>query len=292
MNVQPYGILVLALTTSLTFACKSSGAVDDDSAKETAASTSAAETTEAAETTPSEPEEGAKELAPNKIADAEGKDVIEVTPFGHGSLMFTYKGKHIYIDPVSKELPDGELAKADLILVTHIHGDHLDPASIARVRKDGAPVVSPSSVAEKAGGELPDPTTMANGDKKAFLDGMVEVEAVAMYNLVRKRDNGEFFHPKGRGNGYVLTVGGKRIYISGDTECTPEMKALENIDAAFVCMNLPYTMTVEEAGGCLAEFKPKVAYPYHHRDQDPTALNAMLDGKGVKVTILDWYPEK
>jgi L-ascorbate metabolism protein UlaG (beta-lactamase superfamily) len=286
------------LAASLAVGCKSGGAVEDDAGAETGASTGAADTSAEAganETTADSGEEGkttpeSAAGAPNEIAAAD--EPIKVTPFGHGSLMLSYKGKNIYIDPVANELPEGDLARADLVLVTHIHGDHLDPASIARVRKDGAPVVSPASVAEKAGAELPEPTIMANGDSEKFLDGAVEVEAVAMYNLVRKRDNGEFFHPKGRGNGYVLTLGGKRIYISGDTECTPEMKALENIDAAFVCMNLPYTMTVEEAGGCLAEFKPKVAYPYHHRDQDPGKLEGMLQGKDVEVTILEWYPEK
>lgn len=280
----------LALMMSSSFGCKSGGAVEDDPGAQTGASDTSAQTAAKETSAESAPKEDAPAGAPDEIVAEDG--VIKVTPFGHGSLMLTYQDKNIYIDPVAAELPEGDLVKADIVLVTHIHGDHLDPAAIARVRGDGAPVISPASVAEKAGADLPEPTLMANGEKKTFLDGFVEVEAIAMYNLVRKRDNGEFFHPRGRGNGYVLTLGGKRIYISGDTECTPEMKALENIDAAFVCMNLPYTMTVEEAGGCLAEFTPKVAYPYHHREQDPSKLTGMLQGKDVEVTILDWYSEK
>ena len=161
------------------------------------------------------------------------------------------------------------------------------------MRAEGAPVVAPKAAIDKAGEALPSPTAMANGEKATFFEGAVEVEAVEMYNLVRKRESGEFFHPKGMGNGYVVTMGGARLYFSGDTECTPEMKALEDIDAAFVCMNLPYTMTPEEAAVCVKAFAPKVLYPYHYRGQDPTKLPALLgEGSPVEVRQLEWYPAK
>ena len=224
-------------------------------------------------------------------------DVV-VTPLHHGSLTLTWEGRVIQVDPVTRALEaatggqPGSVPKADLILVTHIHGDHLDPEAIALLRKEGAPVITPASVAEKAGDALKAPTVIENGASIQVLDGTVEVEAFPMYNLVRKRDNGDFYHPKGRGNGYIVRVGGQAIYISGDTECTPEMKALTDIDAAFVCMNLPYTMTVPEAAECVRSFKPKVLYPYHHRDQDPTQLKALLaDVPETELRILDWYPE-
>ncbi len=229
----------------------------------------------------------------NKVAVSKDESAVEVIALHHGSLLLKWNDVVIAVDPVSKALDahDGNEPKADLILVTHIHGDHLDPKAIAMLRKEGAPVVAPQSVIDKAGAELPNPSPMANGDSKSFLPAKINVEAVEMYNLKRKReDNGEFFHPKGVGNGYVITLGTERIYISGDTECTPEMKLLKDIDVAFVCMNLPYTMTPEEAAECLAEFKPKTLYPYHYRDQDPAKLKTLLKDAPIEIKLLDWYP--
>ncbi len=130
--------------------------------------------------------------------------------------------------------------------------------------------------------------TIANGETKTFAG--VTVEAVPMYNLQRGPQPGQLFHTKGRGNGYVVTVGGKRLYFAGDTECTPEMKALKNIDAAFVPMNLPYTMPPAEAAECVAAFQPKIVYPYHYRGSNVEEFTAALKGKGVEVRALNWYP--
>lgn len=221
------------------------------------------------------------------------KGDMVVTPLEHGSLRLTWQGRHIFVDPTMGALDTlKEQPSADLVLVTHIHGDHLDPKAIARVRGPATPVIAPQSVADQAGDQLPQPSVMSNGDTQTFLNGEVTVTAVEMYNLKRKRDNGELFHPRGRGNGYVLELGGARIYISGDTECTPEMKALKDIDAAFVCMNLPYTMTVEEAAECIGAFKPGLLFPYHHRGQDPTRLESLLGNDSpVELRLLEWYPK-
>lgn len=229
-------------------------------------------------------------------AAAEGDPAsVEVVPLQHASMLLRWEGLVIAVDPVGDalEAAEGDEAKADLVLVTDIHGDHFDAEAVNALRKDGAPLIVPAAVAEQGGDALVEPTVLANGESRKVLEDRVEVEAVAMYNTQRMReDSGEPYHVKGRGNGYLLTLGSTRVYISGDTECIPEMKALEDVDVAFVCMNLPYTMTVEEAAECIAAFQPDVVYPYHHRGQDPSKLNELLaEAPDVKVELLDWYPE-
>jgi L-ascorbate metabolism protein UlaG (beta-lactamase superfamily) len=208
---------------------------------------------------------------------------ITITPITHASFQIEYGGKVIHVDPTSP----GDYSRtkqADLILITHDHPDHLDPAAIARVRKQGTPVVAPAAAAEK----IENPTVMSNGETKTVAG--ISIEAVPMYNLQRGPSPGQLFHPKGRGNGYILTLGGKRLYIAGDTECTPEMRALKNIDIAFIPMNLPYTMPPSEAAECAKAFLPKVAYPYHYRGQNPEEFKAALKGVPVEVRLFDWYP--
>jgi L-ascorbate metabolism protein UlaG (beta-lactamase superfamily) len=144
--------------------------------------------------------------------------------------------------------------------------------------------VAPAAVAKT----ILEAQVIANGEKKKV--GDFEVEAVPMYNLTRGPQPGAFFHTKGRGNGYILTLGGKRLYFSGDTEAIPEMRALKNIDIAFVCMNLPYTMTPEEAASAVKDFRPKVVYPYHYRGSDTKAFAAALAAeKGIEVRLREWY---
>ena len=225
---------------------------------------------------------GEKTATPEKTTVAESGDIL-VTPIVHASLQIEYGGKVIHVDPTSQ----GDYAKAkpaDLILITDIHGDHLDPAAISRLRKTGAPVVAPAAAAEK----IENATVMANGESKTIAG--VPVEAIPMYNLQRGPAPGQLFHTKGRGNGYILNLGGKRVYIAGDTECTPEMRALKNIDIAFIPMNLPYTMPPSEAAECAKAFKPKVVYPYHYRGQNPEEFKAALAGEPVEVRVLNWYP--
>ena len=205
---------------------------------------------------------------------------LKITFIGHATLMFTYGGKVIHVDPVSREADYAQMPKADVVLVTHGHGDHLDPAAIAAIRKPGAPVVLPPSCADK----VPDPTVMANGDSGTVAG--LPVEAVPAYNIANKRPNGQPFHPRGEGNGYVVTFGDKRVYIAGDTENTPEMKALKGIDIAFLPMNLPYTMTPEMVADAAKAFRPKVLYPYHFGETDTSELVRLLAGdRDIEVRV-------
>ena len=208
---------------------------------------------------------------------------IEITPIRHASVQIEQAGKVIQVDPVGK----GDYSKAkpaDLILVTDIHDDNLDPDEIAKIRKPGAPVVMPAAVATQAGAKIPAPTTVtANGETKTVAG--VSIVAVPMYNVRRGPKPGEFYHPKGRGNGYIVTLGEKRLYFAGDTECTPEMKALKNIDVAFIPINMPFTMTPAEAGDCIKAFQPKIVYPYRYEGQrgDEAFLKAALRGTEIEV---------
>jgi len=180
---------------------------------------------------------------------------------------------------VSREADYNNLPKADLILVTHEHGDHLDPATIALLRKPDTKVI----VSKSCEGKVPDETILLNG-QNATVDG-IKIEAMPAYNLVHKRPNGEPFHPKGNGNGYVLTMGGKHIYIAGDTENIPEMKNLKNIDIAFLPMNLPYTMTPEQTAEAARSFMPKILYPYHFGQTDPQQLVKLLKDTSIDVRV-------
>lgn len=209
------------------------------------------------------------------------KGDLEITFIGHGSLMMTYLGKTIHIDPYSKLADYGRFPKADLIFLTHHHRDHLDEAALKQVQTENSVVVLSRLCAEKlkTGGVI-----MNNGDVQVVSG--ITVEAVPAYNLVHKRDNGQPYHPKGEGNGFVLTFGDVRVYIAGDTENTPEMKALKQIDYAFLPMNLPYTMTPEMVVDAVTAFKPKVVYPYHYGDTDTAVLVTLLkDHKNIEVRI-------
>jgi L-ascorbate metabolism protein UlaG (beta-lactamase superfamily) len=205
---------------------------------------------------------------------------LEVTFIGHGSLIFAIGGKTIHIDPFSRLTDYAKLPKADVVFITHHHRDHLDLKALQDVRTKTTVVILTEKCAEQVEGGI----IMKNGDVRT-VDG-IGVEAVPAYNLVHKRENGKVFHPKGEGNGYVLTFGDKRIFIAGDTENTPEMKALKNIDYAFVPMNLPYTMTPEMVADAVNGFKPAVLYPYHYGKTDVSQIVELLkDNKDVEVRI-------
>jgi L-ascorbate metabolism protein UlaG (beta-lactamase superfamily) len=208
---------------------------------------------------------------------------VRVTPLHHGTLAFDFGGKIVVVDPYSKA-PAGWLPKADLVLITDIHPDHYDPAGIEQVKKPGTVFVAPKVVVEK----LPEAKQLDNGKELTELG--IRIKAIAMYNLERGPEAGKKFHDKGRGNGYVLGFGDKQVYVSGDTECIPEMKALTKIDLAFVCMNLPYTMTPKEAAQCINAFKPKVVIPYHYRGSDLSELaREVSKDSGVEIRNRDFY---
>ena len=212
---------------------------------------------------------------------------ITITPFQHASLQIEHGGKVIQVDPAQ-----GDLSKAkpgDLVLITDIHGDHLNTETLSAVASDKTTIIAPSTVAEKLPENLRKQTTvLANGETKSLHE--IKIEAVPMYNLTQERLK---FHNKGRGNGYVLTLGGKRVYISGDTEDIPEMRALKNIDVAFVCMNLPYTMDVNQAASAVREFRPRIVYPYHYRGSDVEKFKSLVgNDRDVEVRLRDWYQAK
>jgi len=207
---------------------------------------------------------------------------LKITFLGHGTLMFTFGEKIIHVDPFSQVADYTQLPKADLILVTHEHGDHLDLKVIEMITKDGTELVLTKTCGEKASGGK----VMANGDVETIAG--ILIEAVPAYNLVHKRDGGQPFHPKGVGNGYVITFGDKRVYVAGDTENTPEMKGLKDIDVAFLPMNLPYTMTPEMVADAAKAFQPKILYPYHFGSTDTGELLALMkDEAGIEVRIRD-----
>jgi L-ascorbate metabolism protein UlaG (beta-lactamase superfamily) len=210
---------------------------------------------------------------------------VKITPVYHASLEIEAGGKVIIIDPAKPANFTG-LPKADLILITDIHGDHMDPDLIKAESKDGTQIIAPAAVAKTVTAAK----VVGNGEKTTW--GAWTIEAIPMYNTTASRGPapGKLFHDKGRGNGYVLTYGGKRFYFSGDTEGIAEMRALRDIDVAFICMNLPYTMTPEEAADAVKAFHPKVAIPYHYKGQDTAVFKKALDGTGIDVRLLDWYP--
>ena len=205
---------------------------------------------------------------------------LQLTPIQHASLMIRAGGKVLYVDPAQGSY-DG-LPKADYILITDIHGDHMVPALVDKLRQPGTVILAPEAVAASVKGT----TVIANGETKTM--GAFQVEAIPMYNLKPAAD-GTLYHPKGRGNGYVVTYGGKRLYFSGDTEGIPEMKALRHIDVAFVCMNLPFTMTPAAAAEAVRAFHPAIVYPYHYRGQDTKTFAEALAGSGIEVRLRDWY---
>jgi len=202
------------------------------------------------------------------ITTSEGPLTIGL--IGHGSVYFQFKGTVIQVDPYSAVGDYSVLPKADMVLISHEHYDHLDPKALALTVKLGAPVVTNAA----AGAEVAGAKIMKNGDKLT-LKG-IHIEAVPAYNMVHKRPDGEFFHPKGVGNGYILTFGDKRVYVSGDTEDIPEMAALAGIDVAFISVNLPYTMDPEMAVHAAKLVKAKILYPYHEGDTDMAKLGALL----------------
>jgi L-ascorbate metabolism protein UlaG (beta-lactamase superfamily) len=205
---------------------------------------------------------------------------LEITFIGHGTLMFAFGGKTIHVDPWSKLADYSARPKADVILITHEHGDHFDPKAIAALRTSETAVFAPENCARQIEGSA----VINNGDVKTV--GEITIEAVPAYNLVHMRDNGTPYHLKGVGNGYVITLGDKRVYVAGDTENTPEMKALEKIGVAFLPLNIPYTMTLEMFVDAARAVKPKVLYPYHYARSNPSQVVELLkDTPEIEVRI-------
>ncbi|MGV3502690.1 MAG: MBL fold metallo-hydrolase [Adhaeribacter sp.] len=218
--------------------------------------------------------------------------VVALQPIQHGSVVLSWKDKTVYIDPYGGAAGYTGLAAPDLILITDIHGDHMDLKTLEALNTEKAQIVAPQAVADKLPASLKNKVTVLANNAKTTRAG-IQITAVPMYNLPETADSR---HPKGRGNGYVLQIGGKNFYFSGDTEDIPEMRALKNIDVAFVCMNLPYTMDVNQAAQAVLAFQPKVVYPYHYRGSDGLSdVNKFRDlvgqgNKAIEVRLRNWYP--
>ena len=205
---------------------------------------------------------------------------LDLTFLGHGTLMLTFKDTVLHIDPYSTVADYAALPRADLILLTHDHADHLDEKALALVRTPATDMVLPPVCADRVQGGL----ILKNGETRTVRG--ITVTAVPAYNLVHHRDNGEPFHPRGVGNGYLLDFGDTRLYVAGDTENTPEMAALKDVDIAFLPMNLPYTMTPEMVADAARSLRPRLLYPYHYGDTDPQRLVELLrDQADIEVRI-------
>jgi L-ascorbate metabolism protein UlaG (beta-lactamase superfamily) len=232
----------------------------------------------------------AQKATPDQLETKKGR--LTIQPVQHAAAVLKWDNKTIYVDPAGGAPLFAGLDAPDLILITDIHGDHMDLKTLEAINTSKATLVVPQAVADMLPAALkPKVVVLAYGAKTTKFG--ITIAAVPMYNLPETADS---LHPKGRGNGYVITVGDKNIYFSGDTEDIAEMRALKNIDVAFVCMNLPYTMDVNQAAQAVLAFKPKVAYPYHYRGQDGLADVAAFksqvnagDNK-IDVRLRNWYP--
>ncbi len=205
---------------------------------------------------------------------------LKITFIGHGTLLFTFSEKIIHVDPYGRLADYSTLPKADIILITHEHGDHFDLKVIKMLRTEKTSLVLTKSCTKNISGGI----VLKNGDVQT-VQGL-KIEVVPAYNIVHKRDNEEPFHPQGIGNGYIITFGDKRVYVAGDTENIPEMKELGEIDIAFLPMNLPYTMTPEMVADAARMIKPQILYPYHYGNTDTSKLVELLkDDKDIEVRI-------
>jgi L-ascorbate metabolism protein UlaG (beta-lactamase superfamily) len=234
-------------------------------------------------------------IAQRSAADTLGTKMgpLTIQPIQHGSLILTVPGLTIYDDPSNADNYKG-LMPPDIILITDIHGDHFDIKTIEAIKKTGSLLIVPQVVADKLPAADKDHLIVMKNDDQIMQSG-ISIRAIPMYNLP---ESPTAMHTKGRGNGYVLGIGGKLIYISGDTQGIPEMRSLKNIDVAFICMNLPYTMDIKEAADAVLAFKPRIVYPYHYRGNnglsDVNAFKSLVEAgdKNIDVRLRNWYPVK
>ncbi len=233
-------------------------------------------------------------LATEAASEKTANKKLNIIPIEHASTILEWGDLTIYIDPVGGAIAYEGQKQPDLILITDIHGDHFSLETLQELNTEKAKIIVPQAVADKMPTEFAAQLDILNNGESKERYG-IAVEAIPMYNL---RKEALQMHPKGRGNGYVLNMEGKRIYFSGDTEDIPEMRSLENVDIAFICMNLPYTMTEESAADAVLDFKPGEVYPYHYRGNpnvsDVSKFQALVEkgNQEIKVTQLDWYPSE
>ncbi|MDR8393205.1 MBL fold metallo-hydrolase [Aliifodinibius sp. S!AR15-10] len=228
----------------------------------------------------------AQRPSPDQIPTDNGE--LTIQPIQHGTLVLSWNGTTVYVDATGGAEAFEGIAAPDIILITHAHGDHMNIESLQALDTEDAVMIVPQSVADELPGDFSDQLVILANSENTDQSG-ISVRAVPMYNLP---DDDDSRHPKGWGNGYVLNVAGKNVYISGDTEGIPEMRSLENIDVAFVCMNLPYTMDVNQAASAVLDFEPTIIYPYHYRGQDTEKFKELVNTKNesIEVRLKDWYP--
>ena len=221
-------------------------------------------------------------------------NTTKITPISHATAVIEFDNTTIYIDPTGGSAAFGSFKTPDYLVITDIHGDHMNLKTLNELDLKNTTIIAPVAVAKEISAvNSKEVIIINNGETKEIQD--FSIEAIPMYNL---REEALKFHPKGRGNGYVFTINEERIYFSGDTEDIPEMRNLENIDRAYVCMNLPYTMTVESAADGVLAFKPKKVYPYHYRGtnglSDVLKFKELIANQDttIEVVQLDWYPKK
>lgn len=217
---------------------------------------------------------------------------LVIHPILHGTFAMQWQGKIIYVDPFGGEQAFLGLERPDLVLITDIHGDHMSPATLEVVLQDATRIVAPSAVQEQLPEAMKGKTSVIDNGESIELLGLT-ITAMPMYNLP---ETPESRHPKGRGNGYVIEIGGKRVYISGDTHDIPEMRSLKHIDIAFVCMNPPNTMSMEQAADAVLAFKPAIVYPFHFRSRsglsDVEGFKRIVSAnKNIEVRLRSWYPQ-
>lgn len=222
---------------------------------------------------------------PDQITTEKG--TLTIQPIQHGTLALSWNGTSIYVDPNGGAEAFAGLPTPDLILITDIHGDHLNIETLDALNTQNTTFVVPQAVAEQLPDVYDNHLVIIGNGEQTTQKGM-EISAIPMYNLPESEDSR---HPKGRGNGYILKMADKNVYISGDTEGIPEMRALENIDVAFVCMNLPYTMDVNQAASAVSDFKPGIVYPYHYRGQDTEEFKNLVQAESddIEVRLRNWY---
>ncbi|RAJ16275.1 MBL fold metallo-hydrolase [Olleya aquimaris] len=219
---------------------------------------------------------------------------IEIIPISHATMVLNYEDHTIYADPTGGGKAFEGQKTPTIILITDIHGDHLNLDTLKELDLNNSLIVAPQAVIDKFPEDFKPMFRVLNNGQSAVVKD-IPIEAIPMYNLP---EDDTSRHPKGRGNGYIVTLGEKRVYISGDTEDIPEMRNLKNIDKAFVCMNLPYTMTVDSAASAVLDFKPKQVYPFHYRGKgglsDVARFKTLVNegNPDIEVVQLDWYPRR
>lgn len=227
---------------------------------------------------------------PDQISTDDG--MIWIQPITHGSAVLNWKDQYIYVDPYG----GGDLFKGlmppTMILITDIHGDHLNQNTLEALNTSKAQLLVPQAVYDQLPENMQTKASVIGNGENTTMNG-IEISAIPMYNLPADETSR---HKKGRGNGYILSMGGKKVYFSGDTEDIPEMRSLTDIDVAFVCMNLPYTMDINQAASAVLDFKPGIVYPYHYRGSgglsDVEAFKAQVNdvNASIDVRLKNWYP--